>query len=346
MLTDIFARRYENVPMWQTFEEPSRRLIVQSFKLIEQIFPFYVGGKISTENKPIWAYLHEALATELGLKELSKAAWGFYNPQNQWIGGINEVNAVCENWMLLPFDGSTPADRFIKERLSFLELALRYREQMVAFRNSRLADDIDQARQSDLTRQKFQGLVAPGSAVDGVKTRNELLNSTFQREVGEINERFKQARYGLNYHNGFIQIANDETVARVVETPFWKLIAGPKWKNVDQDMKQAIDLRDTKGRDPAFYAARALESCIKIISGEKSLSNGKERGAHNYIDNLKRGNVIEDWEAQTLKDFFTKVRNPLGHGPGEDEMPSLNNSQTDWAIENSMIWIKSLVGRT
>ena len=56
--------------------------------------------------------------------------------------------------------------------------------------------------------------------------------------------------------------------------------------NVDHDMKEALDLRGSDGRDPAFYAARALESTIKIISDQKNWTHGKENGAHNYIDNL------------------------------------------------------------
>jgi hypothetical protein len=72
-------------------------------------------------------------------------------------------------------------------------------------------------------------------------------------------------------------------VAQEVETPFWQLVADLRWKNVDHDMKEAIDLRDTDGRDPSFYAAKALESAIKIISNENQLSTGKERGAHAYL---------------------------------------------------------------
>ncbi len=72
------------------------------------------------------------------------------------------------------------------------------------------------------------------------------------------------------------------------EEPFWKLVADPIWKNVDTDMKEAIDRRDGGERDPAWYAARALESTIKIISGEKGWSHGREKGAHNYIDNLAK----------------------------------------------------------
>jgi len=123
------------------------------------------------------------------------------------------------------------------------------------------------------------------------------------------------------------------------------LVAHPKWKNVDHDMKEAIDLRDTKGRDPELYAAKALESTIKIISDEKQLTTGNEKGAHNFIDNLTGGKLIDVWELEALKHFFTKVRNPLGHGPGTGIMPSLSAPQTDWAIETCMTWIKSLIRR-
>ena len=112
-------------------------------------------------------------------------------------------------------------------------------------------------------------------------------------------------------------------------------------------MKEALDRRDTDARDPAFYAARALESALKIVSDEKEWTHGKEKGAHSYIDNLaaKRSAFIADWEADALKHFFSKVRNPLGHGPGTGKMPELSRQQTDWAIEMSMVWIKNLIRR-
>jgi hypothetical protein len=112
-------------------------------------------------------------------------------------------------------------------------------------------------------------------------------------------------------------------------------------------MKEALDRRDAGTRDPAFYAARALESTLKIISGIKGRTHGKEKGAHNFIDNLASQKVgfMASWEADIIKSFFTKVRNPLGHGPGEGEITSLTDHQTNWAIEFCMIWIKSLVRR-
>jgi hypothetical protein len=346
MLTDIFARRYENVPMWQMYAEPLRRLIVQTFQLLDQIYPFYVGGKESEQGKASWTHLHALLARELGLKELSPIAWGYYTPQNIWVSGSYAMIKVCETWMLQPFDSSIPADRFIKERLSLVELGFRMHGGAVAEANAKLPENIAQIRQFEQVRATRRGgITVPGSQVDGVKATNAHMNAAFQAAVDELNARFRQAGCHLHYHNGFIQVASDPMVTQEVEAPFWQLVADPKWKNVDHDIKEAIDLRDTHGRDPAFYAARALESTIKIVSDEKHLSTGKERGAHNYIDNLKGGNLIADWETDALKAFFTKVRNPLGHGPGAGEMPSLNDHQTNWAIENCMTWVKSLVRR-
>ena len=131
----------------------------------------------------------------------------------------------------------------------------------------------------------------------------------------------------------------------MVEAPFWNLVADPKWKNVDHDMKEAIDLRDTDGRDPALYAAKALESAIKIISDERKFTTGGERGAASYIDNLRRGKFLDAWETDMLKAFFSKVRNPMGHGSGSGDIVELNKQQTDWAIENCMTWVKSLIRR-
>jgi AbiJ N-terminal domain 4 len=344
MLTDIFARRYEQPRMWETFHEEPRRLLVQGCQLLNDVCPYYVDGKENKHGEDFWTRIHDLLARELGLKELSPQHWGFYNKQNQWQGGRFTTVQMCETWMLEPFDGKISADRFIKERLSLVEIGFRQHENFVAGLNAKLPENITVAESFD---QRFQrkGLRVPGNSADAVRAVNVSLNAKFQMAVNELNARFRQTDCQLHYHNGFIQISEDQTVAQEIETPFWKLLAEPKWHNIDHDMKEAIDLRDTGGRDPAFYAARSLESTIKIISGEKQLTTGKEKSAHNYIDNLMGAKLVEVWEMEALKHFFTKVRNPFGHGPGAAPMPSLTDQQTNWAIENSMIWIKSLIRR-
>src|SRR5262245_7492141 len=136
-------------------------------------------------------------------------------------------------------------------------------------------------------------------------------------------------------------------VENQIERAFWQVVADPLWKNVDIDMKEAIDRRDGSERDAAFYATRGLESAIKIISDTKGWTRGDEKGAHNFIDNLgsQKNGFIDGWERDVLKKLFTEIRNPLGHGPGKEEMPELTNQQTTWVIETSMSWIKSLVQR-
>ena len=120
MLTDIFARRYEQPRMWETFYEESRRLLVQSCQLLNDICPYYVNGTENAQGKIFWTRIHDLLARELGLKELSPQRWGFYNPQNLWLSGEYTTVQMCETWMLQPFDGKISADRFIKERLSLV----------------------------------------------------------------------------------------------------------------------------------------------------------------------------------------------------------------------------------
>jgi hypothetical protein len=125
-------------------------------------------------------------------------------------------------------------------------------------------------------------------------------------------------------------------------------VADPKWKNVDHDMKEAVDRSHAGERDPAFYAAKALESTIKIISAENGWTRGTENGASAFIDNLvseKNGRFIEVWESEELKGFFARVRNPFGHGPGAEQIPMLKEHQAEWAIEACMSWIKSLIQR-
>ena len=118
-----------------------------------------------------------------------------------------------------------------------------------------------------------------------------------------------------------------------------------KFRNVDMDMKEAIHRRDTKSRDAVFYALKALESTIKIISDDKGWTRGTERGAANYVDNLvssENGRFIDVWEADMLKKTFSELRNPYGHGPGSSPQPNLTEQQEQWVIEvNNMDQVSS-----
>ncbi|MCQ0986500.1 AbiJ-NTD4 domain-containing protein [Jiella marina] len=349
MLTDIFAHRYEDVEIWKSINEQTRRLIVQSFRLLsEQVSPYYIDGYPTDETKRFWKNLHDRIAMELGLKHLSPIAYSHTTSvagKPFVSGGLWEMHTVCENWMLAACEPNARADVFVKQRLSLIEIGFRLREDELNTERRGLEARIDAARRRPLAGR---GIRLPGDIGDGIRALLATNEAAFDDAVNELNIRFRSARAPLHYHNGLIQISEDVLTEQQIEGPFWKLLADSKWQNVDTDMKEAFDRRDTNGRDPAFYAARALESTIKIISAEKGWTHGRERGAHNFIDNLmaSKNGFIEHWEGDALKAFFTKVRNPLGHGPGNEPMPNLSLPATTWAIEYSMSWIKSLINRT
>lgn len=351
MLTDIFAYRYLDHPIWQHFTETEQRLLNQAFSVVKDALPYYTwDGKEDELNKAKWKLLHDQLARELGLKELSqrwysytqKNALGHDYPVSGWFGWDHG----CEQFVCAKYIGECPADRFIKERISFIELALRLRGEEVAQANSQLEANLSIAAQRDLAPRS--GFRVPGSAVDGTKAVNIKMNAVFQGQVDELNERFRRAGAPLTYHNGFIQFAVDMQIENQISKPFWDLVADPLWKNVDIDMKEALDRRDSNDKDPAIFAAKALESAIKIVSDAKGWTRGNENGAAQYVDNLMskvNGNFLDVWEGDMLKDYFRKVRNTLGHGPGSEPMPELTLHQTDWAIETAMSWVRSLARR-
>jgi AbiJ N-terminal domain 4 len=345
MLTDIFAERYANRAIWLAFTEIEVKLLMQCYRLVEDIFPYWDGsGKAVEGAKKTWKSIHDRLARELGLSELGPLSYAYTAINNQYVSGEWTYDHVCKTFMTAQFPGGS-TDRFVKDRVSFVELAFRMRgEQIDAYNAERGKKDAAANLQDALNAHK-RGF--PSSA-DGVKRHYESINAKFRESVDELNERLRRAGTKLNYHNGFIQIASDELVEVQIEKPFWTLVADPIWKNVDIDMKEAVDRRDAKDRDPAWYAARALESTIKIISDRKGWTHGGEKGAHSYIDNLrsrKNGSFINDWEQTTLKEFFSSVRAPFGHGPGSAEMSELSPAQTDWAIETCMSWSKALIER-
>ena len=351
MLTDIFADRYAKRILWEQYAETETKLLTQCFRIIaEQLMPYWVDGKESDTAKVKWKSLHDRLSMELGLDELAPRYYSFqttamgkpYTQSGSWT-----MDKVCKEFVCAKYTGAVSPDRFMKERISFVELAFRLREEELAAQNQELPAKLAAAKLQDQIGSP-RGLRIPGSRADGLKAYHDSLYARFGQHVDELNERFRRAGAQLNYHNGFIQVAADELVEQRIERPFWAVVADPLWKNVDADMKEALDRRDANDKDPAFYAARALESAIKIISDQKGWTHGGEKGAHSYIDNLgsaRNGPFIKDWEREALKRFFTEIRNQFGHGAGSGEMPELKPEQTNWAIETCMSWIKSLVQR-
>jgi hypothetical protein len=354
MLTDIFAYRYQDYRIWNNYSELEARMLNQAFGIVKEIFPYWdSAGKEDAVAKKKWKRLHDQLAHELGIDELSqryysytsKTAYGTEIPVSGWFS----FDHVCGSFIKAACPSNHPdPDRFIKERLSFIELAFRLRGGEILAANASFPAVVADASKRDAELARRAGVLVPGRSVDGVRAFNATLNQTFAGQVAELNERFRRARAPLNYHNGFIQVATDNLIEKNIAKPFWDLVADPLWANVDIDMKEALDRRDSNDKDPALFAAKALESAIKITSDKKGWTHGKEKGAANYIDNLvskANGGFISVWEGEMLQDYFRKVRNTLGHGPGSAPMPVLTAEQTDWAIETAMSWVRTLIRR-
>ncbi len=353
MLTDIFAYRYLNFPIWKDFSESETRLLNQLYSVVKEAIPYYTSdGEPIKESIAKWQTLHDNLARELGVDELFKRYYSYTSKnhlgQSVTVSGFFSWNYVCEKFVKSEYSSKiNDPDTFMKERISFVELAMRIRYEELETVNASLPRALSQAKVRDANSK--HRIHANNSTVERLTAWNQTLNDTYVSQVEEINERFRRAKAPLTLHNGFIQVSTDEVIERNIAKPFWNLVSEPLWKNVDLDMKEALDRRDSNDKDPAFFAAKALESAIKIISDQNGWSTGKENGASSYIDNLlskKNGRYIESWESDILKDYFRKVRNTLGHGPGSSPMPVLSIEQTDWAIESSMSWIRALIRRS
>jgi hypothetical protein len=150
MLTDIFAYRYAGVRLWQTFGEPERRLLAQGFRILtEHICSYWADGKEYVYGKNFWTDLHKRLSMELGLSSLSPLAYAY---SGDWMGKSHTttstytIDKVCENWVLRKYDNSEPADSFIKERLSLVEIGFRKRGEDIAAENALLPQQIAENR--------------------------------------------------------------------------------------------------------------------------------------------------------------------------------------------------------
>jgi hypothetical protein len=242
MLTDIFLNRYGGGVLCETFEEKDRRFLVQAFRIVsEQLYPYWtVEGKESAWAKGNWEAIHDKLSMELGLEELSSRtyawtpAWPNAVPQMSFY----TLDRLCRNFVLVPYDDSVSADRFMKERLSFFEIAFRHRaEELEANHAQRLADL--RARMDRPPPPRTIRL--PGDPLKAHQALVDQENRELRSSVDELNARMRQAGYDLHYHNGFIQRSIDPVVEGQIEQPFWDLVSDAKWKNVDLDMKEAID---------------------------------------------------------------------------------------------------------
>lgn len=154
MLTDIFANRYVDITLWPSFEEKDKRFLVQAFRVIsEQLYPPWDHGRENKRSTVAWKSIHDKITMELGLVELAShhsGYWGTMNGNRIWCPVSYSDHDVSRTFMLTVFDGSIPADRFMKERISLIELAFRERHDEILLANEQLPKALIRAQVDDL----------------------------------------------------------------------------------------------------------------------------------------------------------------------------------------------------
>jgi len=202
---------------------------------------------------------------------------------------------------------------------------------------------------SDFLKKKISLIELIFSEIEIIvfERNNKKYIDEFENVVNELNLRFRESKLGLFYNHKSIDTYNDKLISENIYEPYWEIMKDEKYKSIDDDIKISFKRLNSNENDAAFYSMRALESCIKIISDDLKLATGKERGAFNYIDTLgsKKVKFIDKWEVDSLKLLFKEIRNPLGHGPGNDEVISLNRYQEKCICDLALVWIKSLISR-
>src|SRR5262245_39145345 len=314
MITDIFARRYDQV---LTFDQrAAQNVIGRTLIQAAQIFFDEVQPVLRLPDS-FFQELNQKLARELALPALSNYP------------GLTQQQ-ICSRFVATPYHGFDEIQRgpdyYCKTRLSMLELLFREAEAHVQTH-----------------------VLGPVAALSRKNAANVAVKKKLDQAIQELNVRLQQNGTGLVYNNGFLHRADDQLTMQRIAQPVWDIVADPKWLTVENEMNEAFDRLD-HGQDDAFtHACDALESTIKIISDENGWTTGNEKGAAQYIDNLvsaKNGRFIEVWESDALKALFRELRNPHRHGGGNTPPTPLSDAQQVWAIESCMSWIKSLIRRT
>lgn len=190
MLTDIFAYRYENRKIWAVLSAKEKRLINQTFRLIdEQIQPYYdTQGNVSAVGKAFWKDIHNRMATELGVKHLFQSWYSYQSTSNgkqTTVSGSWGDNAICENWAHADLATNQDADNFIKERLSLVEMAFRIKSDSLAKESSTLSRRIQQAKVSPQSTQAL--LKALEKDAVGLSVGDRRNNESFQASIEELN---------------------------------------------------------------------------------------------------------------------------------------------------------------
>lgn len=348
MITDIFSRRYSEYDL-----KIGNSFFIQLFNIYDgydigihrtlldkvQGYPY---STFADEHIRIIAQSQEKLCNELGYRNLDNL---LYKDTEDTAGGFNDYR-IFKNYA---FDESVSS----LDKISFFEILfrkaeehlkneIRFLENNIPKYEVKSSEIIKKSKEENANYYNEDKKKLEESIPQLVRKKNSL-----ESMQTEINQRLKLHKLEFMYHNGYFQKSSDPILESNIATPFWNIISDPKYKNVETDILEALDRYESGGRDSALYAAKALESMMKIICDERGFTTGNEKGAANYLSHLnssKNNTLIINYEKEELLSLF-RIRNAQGHGPGSEPMPKLTNQQTLRYIHSIMVWISSIAKR-
>ena len=216
MLTDIFFKRY-STPILYSGNVPPRceRFFAQAAHII-----FSDLTEALELKDGFFLNINNLLSREVGVSSLIgtgrlKESFGFLTePYDLWD------------------DAHGSSDVFIKLRFSFIELVFRRADEMaIAVKNE--SPSLSWGRQSRTI---------------GAQTDRDAWSVALRGFTEELNTRLREAGLPLHYHNGFIQISEDDLSESEIREPFWDVVRDEKWVNVDRDIKEARSPRHRRSR--------------------------------------------------------------------------------------------------
>ena len=345
MIEDIFEKRYDKfnfkgensffVQLFNLYDSPELGIKKILLEKIED----YPYSTYADEHIRIISQSMKKLCNELGLENLNKSeykepSYGYedYRVFKNFI--YDESVNLLSKLSLFEIIFRDTEKHLLNEICFAKDNIPKYKEQLKEIEEKILKENI---RYHNEGREKLEKILPL------LEEKEKILIE--MKDV--INQRLGLSNIGLSYRNGFFQFESDEILEEKIEKPFWNLLANPKYKNVETDILEALNRYDKSDRDSAFYAAKALESMIKIVCEEKKLVTGRERGAGDFISHLNskgNGKILLNEEKEELVSMF-RIRNTYGHGPGSNSMPNLTSTQEYRYIRSAMVWIYSLSER-
>lgn len=223
MITDIFERRYAAVQIRSRYCEEDRRFFTQAASMITDLM--WLGQKsdtVSATSEQNLKEVHDVLAIELGKEFLSDRYWFqsiVQNGNTNRTAHQNSYAVICKNFLKAFPEDLEDSESWIKERISFVELAFQRRMNQIKTINLQLPVLLSMPMIVRNTR-KLSEVIVTNSRNIAIQADNDRINASFLKLVNDLNERLRLSRHKLVFHNGLIQLAHDENTDRQVAKPF------------------------------------------------------------------------------------------------------------------------------